>query len=644
MTQLDQKALQVNQQTGIVAGPILRKTCVDQIAIWLVTQRATQVEAQLFNQQKLLPSHTHQTSLAIGPQLTMHFLQIEPSEALPTDSWIGYDLVLQQQDGTSVSLAHEEPELRYADNATLGFIIHKKATKILHGSCRKPHFNNGDNTDGLALTDHLLSHTKPQQWPSLLALTGDQIYADDVAGPMLHAIHQFIECYQFPTEQLQNTKLDDTQNLHTNAPFYYQRDKLLPQTEATEKLQKQFFGGVEKPIFTSSTPQNHLMTLSEMLAMYLLVWSPKAWQHIHFTPPNSLDSEELTSLYQNEAKLLNHFIEKLPNVRRALAHLPSAMMFDDHDVTDDWNLTANWELSAYEHPMSRRIIGNALIAYSLCQGWGNQPQESQQDLFGNIEKALNNVGGDEHNQCIDTLLSYNQWHYEWPTEPPLIVLDTRTQRWRSEKNVNRPSGLMDWEALMDLQNRLLDHQSVILVSPAPIFGVKLIEAIQKIFTLFGKPLVVDAENWMAHPGSAHTLMNLFKHPKTPQNFVILSGDVHYSFVYDITVKGRKNSPDIWQITSSGQRNEFPPKLLDWFDRLNRWLYAPWSPLNLFTKRRGMWVSPRKPSNADKGERLLNHSGIGLVTLDDQGRPISIEQIIAADSAIQFEKTKQKQFE
>ena len=55
---------------------------------------------------------------------------------------------------------------------------------------------------------------------------------------------------------------------------------------------------------------------------------------------------------------------------------------------------------------------------------------------------------------------------------------------------------------MEMQQALLGTQSAVIVSPAPMFGVKLIEGIQKLFTLAGKPLVVDAENWMAHRGAA----------------------------------------------------------------------------------------------------------------------------------------------
>ena len=155
-----------------------------------------------------------------------------------------------------------------------------------------------------------------------------------------------------------------------------------------------------------------------------------------------------------------------------------------------------------------------------------------------------------------------------------MVLDSRTHRWRSESAARKPSGLMDWESLTELQQTMLGLPAVLLVSPTPIFGVKIIENIQRIFTFFGYELMVDAENWMAHPGSAQAMLNIFRHPKTPHNFVVLSGDVHYSFVYDVELRGTDQGPHIWQICSSALRNEFPPRLLEMLDRANRWLYAP----------------------------------------------------------------------
>jgi hypothetical protein len=194
---------------------------------------------------------------------------------------------------------------------------------------------------------------------------------------------------------------------------------------------------------------------------------------------------------------------------------------------------------------------------------------------------------------------------------------------------------MDWEALSDLQQELMGQSSVLLVSPAPIFGVKLIEVVQRFITYLGHPLVVDAENWMAHPGSANVILNIFRHRKTPKNFVILSGDVHYHFTYDVSLKYRDNSPNIWQITCSGFKNEFPHKLLLWFDRMNRWLYASHSPLNWFTKRRQMRIRPRKPDNY-RSRRLLCESGVGRVRLDSDGKPTEISVLTASGNEVRFQ--------
>ena len=236
--------------------------------------------------------------------------------------------------------------------------------------------------------------------------------------------------------------------------------------------------------------------------------------------------------------------------------------------------------------------------------------------------------------------SYPYWGYEIPSEPGIVVLDTRTQRWRSERSPQKPSGLMDWEQLVDLQQCLINRKQVILVSAAPIFGVKLIEAIQRVFTLIGKPLMVDAENWMAHPGSANVILNIFRHSRTPEQFVVLSGDVHYSFVYDIKLRFRNGGPRIYQITSSGLRNAFPGKLLAILDRLNRWLYASWSPLNWLTKRRLMRIRPRIPSQFPIGRRLVNSPGIGWIEFDKDGVPQKIQQLGASGKDHQFSASRE----
>lgn len=110
---------------------------------------------------------------------------------------------------------------------------------------------------------------------------------------------------------------------------------------------------------------------------------------------------------------------------------------------------------------------------------------------------------------------------------------------------------------------------------------------------------------MAHRGAAQVILNIFRHcaRRALRGAV---GDVHYSFVYEVLIRHRQRSPHLWQVTSSGIKNEFPRRLLDVLDRLNRWLYAPRSPLNWFTKRREMEVVPRTPNHSKAG------NGCGMV--------------------------------
>ncbi|MEX5340607.1 alkaline phosphatase D family protein [Pseudomonas sp. I2] len=611
----------------ILAGPVLRRLEPQRLAIWLV---GTQPLRPGF----VLDCPSIEANLAcevipVGRHAFVHLLDIRFDQPLPRNQAIGYDLLLDNSQG----IADWAPHLLYPGTRRPSFVLRERLDQLLHGSCRKPHH---PAADGLLCADRLLQACqRPQERPALLLMTGDQVYADDVAGPMLRAIHELIEHLGLFGEYLEGTLVDDSTALYRHPASYYHRADLLPAQESNESLRERFFGGKRKPIFSSSNADNHLVTFAEVMAMYLLVWSPVPWRLVRMDMPAGL-SEPRQARYRAELPLIQAFAAGLGQVARVMAHLPSLMIFDDHDITDDWNLSAQWEQTAYGHPFSRRIIGNALLGYLLCQGWGNDPDgcaglaEACRALGERTAQAhLDNAAQD---QLIDQLLRFQGWQFDLPSDPPLLVLDTRTRRWRSESSLKKPSGLLDWEALCELQQALLDHPSAIVVSPAPIFGVKLIETVQRVFSGLGYPLLVDAENWMAHRGAAQVILNIFRHSRTPGHYVILSGDVHYSFVYEVLIRHRQRSPHLWQVTSSGIKNQFPKRLLDVLDRLNRWLYAPHSPLNWFTKRRQMEVVPRTPSHSQAGERLWNSAGLGQVFFDEQGRPARVFQLNADGAA------------
>lgn len=615
---------------AVLAGPILRRLEPGRLVLWLVGSQSLaltlrlQVSGETGSQELQLNEQQCQV-IAVGRHAFIHLIDVSLDDALPCDTRIAYDVLIDGQQG----IADWAPHLLYADRQLPDFVLRTRIDQLLHGSCRKPHHA---ANDGLLCADRLLaSNPDTELRPALLMMSGDQVYADDVAGPMLRAIHALIERLGLFHERLDGAVVDDSAALYDHPASYYNRADLLPALKSNDTLRERFFGGTRKPIFTSSSADNHLVTLAEVIAMYLLVWSPVPWTLIAPTPPVFEAGEQ--PRYEQEQQLIDEFVAGLGGVARVFAHLSCLMIFDDHDVTDDWNLSAKWEETAYGHPFSKRIIGNALVAYLLCQGWGNNPGafpdllKQTQQLTG--QTADGYLQSETLDGLIDTLLKFQHWHYVLPTTPALVVLDTRTRRWRSEFNLHQPSGLLDWEALSELQHDLLDHPSAIIVSPAPVFGVKLIETVQKIFSWCGHPLLVDAENWMAHRGAAQVILNIFRHSRTPGNYVILSGDVHYSFVYKILIRNRGDNPHIWQITSSGLKNEFPQRLLDWFDRLNRWLYSPRSPLNWFTKRRLMRVVPRIPAHSKAGERLWNSAGVGQVFFDANGRPTEIYQLNAS---------------
>ncbi|GLS28264.1 alkaline phosphatase D family protein [Marinibactrum halimedae] len=666
----------------IVAGPILRRLLPNQLVLWIFTTDSRSWNLSLFEpgsdtaflSRDLIAhtetnnSHPEHTQIQVGTHGFIHFINVHFDQPLPEDTVIEYDLnsrslnkknnndnknnhnEREEKTAYSISLTKELPHLSYLEQnnsvnkSTTGrpsFIIKTTLSDVVHGSCRKPHFKGDDN---LLQADCLIersfkSDDNASSRPDLLLMTGDQIYADDVAGPTLVAIHQVIQRLGLYNEQWEGATINDSTSLFSSPECYYRRDTLLPKTHENRDLYERFYKGARKPIFTSVYAKNHLITLSEVLAMYLLVWSPVPWQWVDLdntalTEPST--EEEIQQLYAKEKAVIERFVEGLPQVQRAMAHLPVYMIFDDHDITDDWNLHRAWEESAYGNPFSKRIIGNALIGYWLMQGWGNHPEafslettESVLNLFQHHQTPHYK----NHDDLIDHLLAIQEWDYTVPTFPKLVVLDTRTNRWRSESNAEKPSGLMDWEMLSKLQQELIHEESVIMVSAAPIFGVKFIETIQKIFTFLGQALVVDAESWMAHPGTANVILNIFRHPKTPQHFIILSGDVHYSFAYNVKIRFSKSSPSIWQITCSGLKNRFPDKLLTVFDYLDRVLYASQSPLNWFTKRRSMKIKARKPISLSQQEQkptaghLLNTGGLGRVRINTEGehrgRPESI---------------------
>ncbi|MBU2882230.1 metallophosphatase [Psychrosphaera sp. B3R10] len=598
---------------SILCGPILRRLLSSELLIWLVMDKRRNLTLNLYLEQiKLLDTECSVEWIQIGESATIALFRLIPTyeDAWPNGVDIEYELKDDDSghvyDLSHLSLSRTRPSFCY--NQTM--------SSVIQGSCRKPDHIAKDAFAGIyaKLQDGTLSR------PDYLIMAGDQIYADDVSAPMLigaQLLSKKLKLYSAThyTDALPRTALEWQKSVN-------KRHQLLPQKEGLSRWQNFWHGST---IISARFHENHLITLDEFFATYLLTWSTTCWQLV-------MDEVELAAgdfsgleqkKYLEELHTVKQFIEELDRFEAVVANVPTLMIFDDHDITDDWNLTADWESHIYGNTVTKHMISDGLLSYCLFQGWGNNPERLDPIIEKLRSLALKKDFANK--QLTEQLLDFNQWDYVVETSPRIAVLDTRTQRWRSETSAKNPSGLMDWRSLEQLEDQLYESfGSILVVSAAPVFGVKAIEVVQKACELVGQELLVDVENWMAHQGSARKLMSMMRHDNAPDEIIILSGDVHYSFCFSAERRFSSSTDKIWQLTCSGFKNEFPQKLLKFFDYIDRFLYSQYSLLNIFTKRRKLAVDhhPLKTQdNAFKhlnGRHLVSSSAAGVVELDQKG--------------------------
>lgn len=452
--------------------------------------------------------------------------------------------------------------------------------RILHGSCRKPH---GEGSDVMPTADLLIGsalqdgHAQPHQ----LLLTGDQIYADDVADPLLAVIHYVIDALELPVERLPDRK-----------------GRFIDQRRCAVGRRQELV--TKEGSFTSDAAKSHLLTFAEYAAMYLLTWSDVLWPRgvwpddmppfeVVFPRERALlkDSyDEMrrgqwtmrTVMYPGVALQLGVFLTEraavigfklgLLGVRRAMANVPTLMMLDDHEVTDDWYLSRHWcENAALPYvegrsgsALGRRVIQNALLAYTIFQGWGNTPArfalEGEEGRLGRelLEHASAWTGNaDAHSTEIARLLGLPTtvpagaplhvpgglaYHYEvtWPSYQ-LIMLDTRTRRVFDAAPDDPPALLTDNSSLAEMLIEVPppDPEAVIVVvSPAPIFGVPIVVRTAKpMLAALGRARY-DYEEWELHAHAFQKLLGYLLAPpagsELPRRRVItLGGDIHFGY-------------------------------------------------------------------------------------------------------------------
>ncbi|MFB6672357.1 alkaline phosphatase D family protein [Streptomyces sp. NPDC056390] len=293
------------------------------------------------------------------------------------------------------------------------------------------------------------------------------------------------------------------------------------------------------------------------------------------------DYEEYTRLYYES------WLD--PDVRWLLSTVPSCMIFDDHDVIDDWNTSASWlaEIRATDWWNERILSG--LMSYWVHQHMGNlAPAELAADPMYAAVRA-DPDGTDtlrEFAARADADATSVRWSYRRDFgRVRLLMVDTRAARVLAETDRSmldpseaawlREQALEGAEASSDGTSGTYDHLLIgtslpwllpHLVHDAEGWNAALCRGERGArWARFGEKLRrrADLEHWAAFPASFDALTALIAEAAggegAPATVCVLSGDVHHAYVAEPAWPEGSPAPAarVLQLTCSPVHNSIP---------------------------------------------------------------------------------------
>jgi hypothetical protein len=458
----------------LVLGPLLRHVGSEDATIWVETDAPCEVEV-CDCRDRTFEIEGHHFAL-------VHVTGLEPEQARPYDVRLDGEQVWPQDDGwpdSCIRTIGDDHDLR-----------------IAFGSCRVAHPNEppwtltkdqdprGREHDALRALAMRMRAQDVADWPHLLLLLGDQVYADEVP----QATAEFIVA---------------------------RRDPSVP-------------------------PGEEVADFEEYCRLYLDSWSD-------------------------------------PAVRWLLSALPTAMIFDDHDVHDDWNTSKDWVKDIRSHGWwDERIVGG-FMAYWAYQHLGNLPPEDRMDDA--TYRAVRDCEGDagpivrEFAFAADRDVAGARWSYRRDVgRTRIVMLDSRAGR------VLRPDDrhmvdAEEWDCIERWTHGSFDH--LLLGTSLPAFlgrGMHHLEAWNEAVCegAWGGVAArlaermrrgLDLEHWAAFGASLRDLEDLVdriasgRHGTAPASVVLLSGDVHHAYLARAEfVGGNGDRSPVYQAVCSPLRN------------------------------------------------------------------------------------------
>ncbi|HET8684915.1 MAG TPA: alkaline phosphatase D family protein, partial [Micromonosporaceae bacterium] len=312
--------------------------------------------------------------------------------------------------------------------------------------------------------------------------------------------------------------------------------------------------------------------------------------------PRQVPSTQVVSFEEYTRLYLESWTD--PEIRWLLSTVPSAMIFDDHEIIDDWNTSGSWRAEMRRQPWWRERIAGGLASYWVYQHLGNlDPDELAADpVYAKVASAGDATGllhefasrvEVEPDVGHDPLL-WRQSEYRWSFaldvgRTRVVVLDTRASRVLGPAHrAMLPAG--EWQWFLDQlpgaghPDSAVDHLVVGTSLPwlmAP--GVHYLEAWNERLCDSPRRWVsgpaealrrrLDLEHWAAFGRSFEELGAVLGQVAAgpagsgppglpPASVSVVSGDVHHSYVARADLGPDVRSP-VHQLTCSPLHNQLP---------------------------------------------------------------------------------------
>ena len=294
------------------------------------------------------------------------------------------------------------------------------------------------------------------------------------------------------------------------------------------------------------------------------------------------DFEEYTHLYR--------LAWSDPANRWLLSTVPSCMIFDDHDIRDDWNTSWTWHEEINRTPWWHERLMGGLVSYWVYQHLGNlSPAALAEDPI--YAKVIAHEEGDELDlsEAVFDLARRSDRHpevYRWSYvrdlgDSRLVVVDSRAARVLepTQRSMLDPEEMawLDRQLTGDVDHLLIGTSLPFLLPP----GLHDLEAIDEALAEGHFPIhalaarvsrraewlrqKIDLEHWAAFNEGFEEVFEVVmavargERGRAPATITFLSGDVHNSYVAEVEDAARRHGAQsrIVQAVCSPIRNPMP---------------------------------------------------------------------------------------